>query len=416
MTITQVGTDQSFAFADGNGGHACAFGSDPLANDWDVIRVASNTVVNAPSGFTSLVSRVVNMGAYIFGRKAAGGESGTVTITTSGNEPTAVIWTRLRGADLVDDPNGLASAGADAATGGSTPTATTGTLAGTGEAVVALGALSNIGDAGQTSPIWTGPTAGTTVTNGTGSSGVRAYSALKIGAGTAAESASVAWSGTGAFNRYTLVATFTETAASGQDGAGTSASGSLSDSGSGSITYAGAGSSSSGALSDAGAGTQVYSGSGSSTSGSLSSAGTGTQPLAGTGSSSSGVLTSSGTGTGPVAGASGTPMSARLAALWFTETLGIERYQGDTAYGPSFAASVDASGALDHGTKEVLTATGDTVISTARCFLSVDTDTIRPGSRVTLPGAHGGGAFIVIGVQLHRSGQRTPDHLELVLQ
>ncbi len=215
---------------------------------------------------------------------------------------------------------------------------------------------------------------------------------------------------------YGIDVTVSDGVPAGQDGAGTSASGSLSDSGSGSITYAGTGSSSSGALSDAGAGTQVYSGSGSSASGSLSSAGTGTQPLAGTGSSSSGVLTSSGVGTGPVAGASGTPMSARLAALWFTETLGIERYQGDTAYGPSFAASVDASGALDHGTKEVLTATGDTVISTARCFLSVDTDTIRPGSRVTLPGAHGGGAFIVIGVQLHRSGQRTPDHLELVLQ
>ncbi len=109
-------------------------------------------------------------------------------------------------------------------------------------------------------------------------------------------------------------------------------------------------------------------------------------------------------------------MSARLAALWFSESCGVERYQGQTAYGPSFATQVPVLAAIDHGLKEVLTATGETTISIARVFVSADTAAVPIGSRVSLPAAHGGGLFRVLAAHLHRSGQRTPDHLELVLQ
>ena len=214
---------------------------------------------------------------------------------------------------------------------------------------------------------------------------------------------------------YGIDVTVTDGGASGQDGTGSSASGSLSDSGSGTQTYSGSGSSASGALADSGAGTQVYSGSGSSASGSLSGSGTGATPLNGTGSSSSGTLSGSGAGTGPVAGATSTRMSRLLARLWFTESVDLERLAGDGAYGPTFASAATLRAAIDHGTKEVLTPTGDTAISTARVFLPVETDAVPLGSRVTLPDAHGGGTFLVIGSAVHLSGQATPNHLELSL-
>lgn len=142
----------------------------------------------------------------------------------------------------------------------------------------------------------------------------------------------------------------------------------------------------------------------------------GTTPAEGTLAATGNASTANFAGTGPVAPARSTRMSRLLARLWFTESLGVERLLGDSAYGPIFDASATVLGAIDHGTKEVLTPTGDTAISTARVFVAVDTDVVPLGSRVTLPDAHGGGDFIVIGAAVHISAQPTPNHIELSLQ
>lgn len=141
----------------------------------------------------------------------------------------------------------------------------------------------------------------------------------------------------------------------------------------------------------------------------------GTVPIDGTINVVGNATTASFTGTGPVAAASSTRISRLLARLWFTETIGLERLEGNGAYGPTFANSVSLGGAIDHGSKEIMTPTGDTRISSARVFLPVETDAVPLGSRVTLPDAHGAGTFQVVAVNLHRSGQATPDHLELAL-
>lgn len=416
MAITQVGTDQVFTFADGNSpGHSCAFGSSPSAGDLDILFVGSDTTVNTPSGFTAGPSRVNNMGAYIFYRKAAGGESGTVAVVTNGNNNTVVIWQRWSGTDAFD---GSASTGADAVSGNATPTGTTGTLSASGELAVAMGALSNIGGAAQTSPTWSSSyVAGTTGVQGLAGSGVRVYSASKNGVGTAATSTDVTWSGDAATNRYTLIATFTAAAGGGSiDGTITAAGDATTASLTGSIDQPGTITASSDATTASLTGTIDIPGTITAVGDATTAVLSGTSPIDGTITASSGVTTASLTGTGPVAGAASTAFSRRLARLWFRELIGIERYLGDGAYGPFFDTEISAAAAVDHGTKEVLTPTGDSTISTARVFLAVDTDTVPLGSRVTLPDAHGGGSFIVITANLHRSGQPTPDHLELSLQ
>ncbi len=146
-----------------------------------------------------------------------------------------------------------------------------------------------------------------------------------------------------------------------------------------------------------------------------SAAGSLTTPISVAGTVNSGASTASGTITGPVAGASSTAMSRRIARLWFSEPIGVERLQGDGAYGSVFAAVTTIAGAIDHGSKEVMTPTGDTRISSARVFLPVETDAIPLGSRVTLPDVHGGGTHQVVAVNVHRSAMPTPDHLEVAL-
>lgn len=201
-----------FVFADGNGGHVCDLGSAPNVGETDVLCVNSNTVVSMPSGFTAAESAVANQGAYIFTRKAAGGEGSTVTITTSGNHNTFVGWTRWSALDAVDTST---STQANTSIGVATPAHNTGALATTGQLVVAFGALHSIGGtANQTSPVWsTGYTGLLNAAQGTGATGVRGLVGYKENAGTAAETPQVSWSGDGCFNRYMLAVSFTVVAA-----------------------------------------------------------------------------------------------------------------------------------------------------------------------------------------------------------
>ncbi|WP_242892434.1 hypothetical protein [Actinomadura litoris] len=208
MAITQVGTVHTFAFADGNGGHLCDFGSAPAAGQWDVLCVNSNTVVTTPSGWTLTRSRVGNQGAYVYTRKAAGGEAQSVTVTTSGNHDTQVTWSRWAGADAIDIAD---HAAADAAAGSTTPALTTAALATTGELLIAFGAVHG---AVTSSPVWSsGYTPIAATTQGSGVTTATGYVATKNPAGTAAESPNVSWT-TPAPDRYIFAVSLTPTAAS----------------------------------------------------------------------------------------------------------------------------------------------------------------------------------------------------------
>lgn len=204
MTATLINSG-TFGFNDGNGGHVIDLGSAPNANEVDVLCVNSNTVVTTPTGFTAAPTRVNSQGAYVYRRKAVGGEGQTVTITTSGNHETAVGWSRWGGINAADD---TASSGVDGVSGTSTPAHSTGTLAASTELIIAFGALHSL-SALPSSPVWAGAyTALTAVTQGSGSSGVTNYVGYKQPVGTAAESPSVSWTGN-VSDRYMLTITFT---------------------------------------------------------------------------------------------------------------------------------------------------------------------------------------------------------------
>jgi len=196
-------TSDVFTFADGNAGHIIDLGSALSADQADVLCVNSNTVVTTPAGFAAL-SAVDGQGAYIFRRIGSGGS--TVTITTSGNHNTSVIWSRWGNIDAADNAKATIATG----TGASTPAHSTDPLAETNELIIAFGALHSLGAPLPTSPVWSaGYTPLAATQQGTGSSGVIGYVGYKLTAGTAAESPSVSWTNPTASDRYMLTQTFT---------------------------------------------------------------------------------------------------------------------------------------------------------------------------------------------------------------
>lgn len=209
-------TTNLFGFADGNSpGHACALGSAPGVGDYDFLCVNSDTVVSTPSGFTASTSRVNAMGSYLFYRKASGGESSSVTIVTSGNFNCEVQHSRWSGLDTVDTQ---ASATVIGSASNTSVAVTSPALAGTGEFVLAFAALGAIGTtANQSAPVWSSGYTAVTGPNpqGTGSSGMSGFVGYKTGAGTAAESPSVSWSGDAVLNRDTHLIAVTVAAGGG---------------------------------------------------------------------------------------------------------------------------------------------------------------------------------------------------------
>lgn len=212
MAWTLVNSD-GVGFADGNAGHAYTIPSGaPSVGDLDVLMVNSNTVVTTPSGFTVARSRVNSQGSYIYYRFAIGGESGSITITTSGDHPTDLLWSRWTGGSAFDI---AADAGVDGVAGTTTPAVNTGAIAQAASLSLAFGALHS--GTGQTSPVWSaGYTALASATNGTGSTGVTAYGGYNTNAGTAAETPNVSWT-TNASDRYILVAVFSPAGGSNVD-------------------------------------------------------------------------------------------------------------------------------------------------------------------------------------------------------
>lgn len=210
MPLIAQGT---FIFDDGAAGHLCDMGSAPGVGEFDILCINSNTTVTSVSaGFNQAVAAVTNQGAYVYDRKAAGGEGQTFVVTTAGTHNTQVTWQRWSALDARDIANATQ---ANASVGVSTPVHSTGALAETGETVIAFGALHSIGLGNQNTPDWTLGSAGfvalpvTPAIQGSGATGVAAFVAYKTGAGTAAETPRVGWAGDGAQNRYMLTVSYT---------------------------------------------------------------------------------------------------------------------------------------------------------------------------------------------------------------
>lgn len=211
MAVALLGSNV-FAFADGGSGHACAMGSAPAVGDLDVLFVNSDTTISTPSGFTTGTSNLNAQASAAFYRFAAGGESSSVTVTTSGNFNAEVQWSRWSGLSALDIV-------AKASTIGSSDTqsisATTATIGSSTALILAFAALHSIGAAAdQNTPVWAGGYTALTGPNpqGTGSAGCNGFVGYKVPVGTAAESPSVSWSGNGVFDRDTLVMVFTAAA------------------------------------------------------------------------------------------------------------------------------------------------------------------------------------------------------------
>lgn len=182
----------------------------PGANDWDFICINSDATLNTPAGgWTLLRSEINNQGAYIFARKGGAGSSVTLTsIQSPGPFNATLNWSRWTGGNAIDVTTGTQAIGA----GNTTPAVSTGTLAQTGEMVLAFGALHSIGTGNQSTPVWsTGFTGMEFVIRGTLGAGCIATTGYKLNAGVAAETPTVSWSGDGAAHRYTLIATLTAT-------------------------------------------------------------------------------------------------------------------------------------------------------------------------------------------------------------
>jgi hypothetical protein len=210
MAITPVSSD-SAGFADGNGGHLYTYpGGAPTVGQWDVLAVNSDTVISSVTSGSGAAWNLQtnflnNQDSQLYTRQASGGEPATVTITTAGNFNASLTMSRWDGVNTVDV---AVNAHADATLGSTTPAVSTGTLAETGEAVIAVGALHGFGVT-PTSPVWSsGFTALQAVTQGSGAPGCASYMAYKLGAGTAAETPSVSWTND-VLDRYILVVTFT---------------------------------------------------------------------------------------------------------------------------------------------------------------------------------------------------------------
>lgn len=206
MTTPSVtGTPQGFAFTATGTLVTYTGGGTTGATVVDVLCVNSDNTVTTPAGWTLAASRVVNQGSYVF-VKTGGTTSATIDLGGGISTNTSVLWVRIKDTDGLDAPS-VAAAGVDASPGSSTPALTSGALAST-DLALAFGALHALGGGTPTGVTWSsGYTPQTSATIGGATSGVYGTAAVKVPAGTAAETPSVSWTNT-ASNRYILFVAF----------------------------------------------------------------------------------------------------------------------------------------------------------------------------------------------------------------
>lgn len=149
FTLLDSGT---VGFSDGNTGHTYAFpGGAASAGDLLVLPVSSDTVVSTPPGYSVAAADVHNIGAYLFFKVAAGGETGVV-VTTSGNFPTELGFLRYSGA--TPTPFDVSAMAFNLVATNTTPAVSTPALAGTGELVIAAACLGGLGGGSPNTPVW----------------------------------------------------------------------------------------------------------------------------------------------------------------------------------------------------------------------------------------------------------------------
>jgi hypothetical protein len=108
--------------------------------------------------------------------------------------------------------------------------------------------------------------------------------------------------------------------------------------------------------------------------------------------------------------------AAAVLAAWMTHSVVVERIVGSTSGGaPVFGEPEALAAFVDPGESYVRGTAGESVLSTATCYLPVTVETIPVGSRVGLPTDFGGRVAIVVQSAHRRSGRGTPDHLEVKL-
>lgn len=206
-----VSSSQTYTFADGNGGHVCTFSAGaPAAGDWDVLFANSDTVISTPSGFTKQLNFLNNQDGSTFIRQAAGGETDSVTITTSGNFNCGVTWVRVIDADVLDVAVEAHAESNDT----TTPAVNTGTLASAADLVL-FGALLHAVPGAGSDPASPVPSSGYSILQslniGTNGQSVHQFVGVKVPAGTAAETPSVSWTNQ-VRDRYMQVIAFTSAA------------------------------------------------------------------------------------------------------------------------------------------------------------------------------------------------------------
>lgn len=208
-----VTSSQVYTFADGGAGHACVFAAGaPAVGEFDVLFVNSDTTVSTPAGFTLQLSNIGNQGGYTFTRQAVGGETNTVTITTSGNFNTGVSWSRIHGANIIDAA-GVVQAHAES-NDVTTPAVSTGALASATDLVLVGALLHAVPGAGSSpvNPVWSaGYNPVTSLDFGTNGTSIHQFVGVKVPAGAAAESPNVTWTNL-VRDRYIQVVSFTSQA------------------------------------------------------------------------------------------------------------------------------------------------------------------------------------------------------------
>lgn len=108
--------------------------------------------------------------------------------------------------------------------------------------------------------------------------------------------------------------------------------------------------------------------------------------------------------------------ASSIIAAWMTHAVVVERLIGTSGTGaPAYGELETLAAFVDPGESYVRGTAGESVLSTATCFLPVEVETVPVGSRVTLPADFGGRVATVVQSAHRRSGRGTPDHLEVKL-
>lgn len=201
-----TGTPQGFAFTATGTVVTYTGGGATGAGVADVLGVNSDNVVDTPAGWTLEETYVQRQGSYIFTRP---GGTTSVTIDLGGgiSTSTSVLWVRVANTSGVDTgASGFAQA--TNVRDVSTPAFTSGALAAVTDLALAFAALHDLDTVAPTSPVWSsGYVQQASATNGGAVTGVYGNVAVKVPAGTTAESPSLSWTNS-AGDRYMLFVAF----------------------------------------------------------------------------------------------------------------------------------------------------------------------------------------------------------------